>query len=221
MKRFHDGWASRAAAAAAVMVVYASACGGSSSGGSSSGGAGGAGGAACSDEIEGVDCECNGELYAPSCVNGEIECDPCPDPEPECGPGLPSCPAGMYCAFDDMVCGDAGGLGFCVEAEPLTDCPYVYLGERCGCDGQLRANECVTHQSGVDLDESGGCVLGADQFSCGSSACAVGKQWCNVKEHVCIGEPPCEPMNCACLATTHPGCACTAETSGAVFLNCP
>ena len=46
--------------------------------GGSNGGDGGGGGD-CMPDIEGVDCTCGDEMYAPDCIDGEITCAPCPD----------------------------------------------------------------------------------------------------------------------------------------------
>ena len=119
------------------------------------------------------------------------------------------------------MCGDGEGVGVCVDARPLSDCPYGQTSKRCGCDGELHKDECAAEQAGTDLSSHEICPIAAGQFYCGSSVCNVGEHWCNTKVHWCIAEAGCEPMNCECLAVSHPGCTCSADPSGAVFLTCP
>ncbi|APR76932.1 Hypothetical protein A7982_02279 [Minicystis rosea] len=137
-------WITGAISTGIALVSFAS-CGGSSSGGTGGGGAtGGSGG--CGDD-EGIDCECNGELYGPSCVDGVWDCGTC---EADVSCSLAEhCEEYQYCAFDDGECGKSA-LGVCRAVDELVECDPEPNGFVCGCDGQQYATACDAFAAGID-----------------------------------------------------------------------
>ena len=193
---------------AAWMALSAfAACGGSSGGGGDD--------EDCMPDIEGVDCVCGDEMYAPDCIGGEIVCGECNEPIGDCGPAVGDCAEGWYCALSNC----AAEAGWCT---PISDvCEQSFGGLTCGCDGEIYLTPCDVVTAGVDVSYGTNCAIDHDQFYCGAEICTVGEQWCKHKVDLggeyCVTEPGCD---CACLAK-YPHCTtCTVGPNGGITLDC-
>lgn len=130
-----------------------------------------------------VDGECVIDDTTDSCPAGQRECVTCGGghvcaphavscplvtcpPPPRCGgiAGL-TCPAGMFCDYEDSSCGYADQLGTCA---PIPDAWIEIYAPVCGCDGNTYGNEGEAHGAGTDVAHEGACAEPP------SSGCVVG-----------------------------------------------
>ncbi len=100
------------------------------------------------------------------------------------------CAAGLYCRFDDHLCGRGQANGVCTPVPTPASCsknPAYY----CGCNGVQGKTDCQLFEQGLDLDVQGCPVFDPNTFRCGYELCLRNQSFCQQFK----GSPP--VFNCA------------------------
>ncbi len=184
-------------------------------------------------------CSCGGRYplgFADAGVSSDAAVDVSPvDAEVEsCGWfTFTQCGDDEWCDFVDDHCGAVDGmpgvwaLGVCRPRPGPCVKNYQPV---CGCDGFGYANRCYAEAGGVDTQAGTVCVPVGAQFSCGTTTCSSGLEYC---EHVLpdlAGNPPswecralpdaCSSPSCACLSDEPCGDSCAEAAPGAPTVTC-
>lgn len=133
----------------------------------------------------------------------------------------PSSAGNPACAYLDGSCGEVQGKRCTETGASCGESPYATF---CACDGSTFAapKSCVT---GYDA-RPGACTPPADRFYCGALDCALGTDFCDLRDGTtsCGGIPvECEGAADLCLCLGYDGsggCECTAFDDGHVEVGC-
>jgi hypothetical protein len=139
-----------------------------------------------------------------------------------------SCTAATYCTWKNYSCGVADQIGTCA-ARPGACVEVVQ--PVCACNGMTYSNECAAATAGQDLSDAENCPPPEGMFSCGTTFCSHGSEYCRKTFGPTPDASPtfrCEPIpggcgqspSCGCLAGEMCGSTCTQPTTGNFVLTC-
>lgn len=154
-------------------------------------------------------CGCDGKTYVNTCeaslarqaVSAQGVCSLA------CGgPSKAACPSGMYCRYDDGICGNAAATGVCEAMPTPTSCSTAVPAAVCGCDVKTYDSRCDAQAAGVSALAAGACACGGPK----ETPCEEGR-FCDLSPGSCGKPQPsgtCSSVPKTCVSFSDPVCGC-------------